>query len=233
MEYSQVTLITAFIAGAISFLSPCVIPLLPTYIAILAGVETPKANPENQVLTGGFLLRVGCFLSGFITVFVMMGATASYLGQLFWDYQTVIRQTGAIFMVIMGIHLTGIIKLEWLEREYRPLLHNTFHGPVGSFFLGVAFTAGWTPCTGPILASILFYAGIADSLSKGACLLFVYSLGFSVPFLVLAVFFNCYLYRLRVISKWLAPLQIISGGILIGIGIMLYFNLVQRALGIF
>lgn len=233
MEYNKVTLITAFIAGAVSFLSPCMLPLLPTYMALLTGAKIQKAKKDKSVIRWPFLLRVSCFLSGFSVVFVVMGATASYFGQLFLDYQTLIRQIGAIFMIVMGVHLSGIIKLGWLEREYRPLLYNTFQGPIGAFLLGVAFTAGWTPCTGPILASILVYAGTANTLSQGALLLFVYSLGFSVPFFVVAMLFNSYFDRIRAIARWLPYLQVLSGGILVIIGIMLYFNLIQRALGIF
>ncbi|EIW17108.1 MULTISPECIES: cytochrome c biogenesis CcdA family protein [Pelosinus] len=233
MDYNEVTLVTAFIAGTISFLSPCVLPLLPTYMAFLTGAESGKLQDDNLVNTWPFLLRISCFLSGLSLVFIMMGATASYFGQLFLDYQDAIRQIGAIFMVIMGIHLLGIVKLEWLEREYRPLLQHTFQGPIGAFILGVAFTAGWTPCTGPILASILVYASTTITLSQGAFLLFVYSLGFSVPFLLMALFFKNYFFRIKVVMKWLPYLQGLSGVMLIIIGIMLYFNLIQRVLGIF
>ncbi len=233
MDYNEVTLVTAFIAGTISFLSPCVLPLLPTYIAFLTGAESGNLQGDNLVNTWPFLLRISCFLSGLSLVFIMMGATASYFGQLFLDYQDAIRQIGAIFMVIMGIHLLGIVKLEWLEREYRPLLQHTFQGPIGAFILGVAFTAGWTPCTGPILASILVYASTTITLTQGAFLLFVYSLGFSVPFLLMALFFKNYFFRIKFVMKWLPYLQGLSGVMLIIIGIMLYFNLIQRVLGIF
>ncbi|SFL31187.1 cytochrome c biogenesis CcdA family protein [Pelosinus propionicus] len=233
MDYNEVTLVTAFIAGTLSFLSPCVLPLLPTYMAFLTGVESEKIQADNLVITWPFVLRISCFLSGLTLVFVMMGTTASYFGQIFLDNQNVIRQIGAIFMVIMGIHLVGIIKLEWLEREYRPLLQNTFQGPIGAFILGVAFTAGWTPCTGPILASILVYASAATTLGQGAFLLFIYSLGFSVPFLLMAFLFKNYFFRIKFVMKWLPYLQGISGIMLIIIGILLYFNLIQRVLGIF
>jgi cytochrome c-type biogenesis protein len=233
MDYNEVTLITAFIAGTISFFSPCILPLLPTYMAFLTGAESKKLQDDNLVITWPFLLRISCFLSGLSLVFIMMGATASYFGQLFLDYQDAIRQIGAIFMVIMGIHLLGIVKLEWLEREYRPLLQNTFQGPIGAFILGVAFTAGWTPCTGPILASILVYASTTITLSQGAFLLFIYSLGFSVPFLLMALLFKNYFFRIKIVMKWLPYLQGLSGVMLIIIGIMLYFNLIQRVLGIF
>ena len=233
MDYNEVTLITAFIAGTISFFSPCILPLLPTYMAFLTGAESGKLQDDNLVITWPFLLRISCFLSGLSLVFIMMGATASYFGQLFLDYQDAIRQIGAIFMVIMGIHLLGIVKLEWLEREYRPLLQNTFQGPIGAFILGVAFTAGWTPCTGPILASILVYASTTITLSQGAFLLFIYSLGFSVPFLLMALLFKNYFFRIKIVMKWLPYLQGLSGVMLIIIGIMLYFNLIQRVLGIF
>ena len=230
MDNYNITLFTAFIAGALSFMSPCIIPILPTYIAILAGTG---ATVEENVNPWHFWLNAGCFLSGFILVFVAMGATASYFGQVFLDYQQVIRQVGGVFMAIMGIHLLGVVKVRWLEREYRPLLTTTFQGPVGAFVLGVAFTAGWTPCTGPILASILVYASTTTSLEQGAYLLFIYAIGFSVPFLVLAVLYHKCFYRLRPFYKFLPLMQQLAGFILVLMGMITYFDLMQRFLSVF
>ncbi|MBP2626969.1 MAG: cytochrome c biosis protein transrane region [Firmicutes bacterium] len=225
---NNITLITAFIAGVISFLSPCVLPVLPTYTAFLAGTKTTDVMESKW----GFLLNALCFLSGFTIVFVVMGATASYFGQVFLDYQDVIRQSGAVFMVIMGFHLLGFLEITALQREYRPLLTNTLHGPIGAFILGVAFTTGWTPCIGPILTSILVYASTTATLGQGALLLFVYAMGFCIPFLIVAFLLNKYLYKVRRLYKWLPFVQQSSGVVLIVAGIILYFDLMQKVLGV-
>jgi len=225
---NNITLITAFIAGTVSFLSPCVLPVLPTYTAFLAGTRVTDVMSSQW----RFILNALCFLSGFTLVFVVMGATASYFGQIFLDYQDVIRQSGAVFMIIMGGHLLGIIKVTALQREYRPLLATTLGGPIGAFILGVAFTAGWTPCSGPILASILVYASTTETLGQGALLLFAYAMGFCVPFLIVALLLNKYLYKVRKIYKWLPFVQRLSGVVLIIAGIIIYFDLTQKVLGI-
>jgi len=225
----NITLIAAFIAGAISFLSPCVLPVLPTYTAFLAGEGTTTANTASN--RSGFILNTLCFLSGFTIVFVLMGATASYFGQIFLDYQEVIRKSGALFMIIMGGHLLGVFRVAALQREYRPRLTTTLGGPVGAFILGVAFTAGWTPCIGPILTSILVYASTTATLGQGALLLFVYAMGFCSPFLIVALLLNKYLYKVRKIYKWLPLVQQISGAVLIMVGIIIYFDLMQKILG--
>lgn len=229
MEDHNVTLLTAFIAGTFSCLSPCILPVLPTYTALLAGIGTKRGENGN---TWNFLLNSMCFLCGFILVFVVMGATASYFGQVFLDYQQIIRQVGAVFMVIMGIQVLGIIKIRWLGREYRPLLTSTFQGPVGAFILGVAFTAGWTPCTGPILTSILVYASTATTLGEGAFLLLIYAVGFSVPFLIVALLFTNYFYQIRQLYKWLPFIQQLSGTVLVIVGVIMFFGSMQRVLSI-
>jgi cytochrome c-type biogenesis protein len=163
---------------------------------------------------------------------MVMGATASYFGQFFLEYQQVIRQIGAIFMMIMGFHLLGFMKVTVLMREYRPLLAITFRGPIGAFFLGVAFTTGWTPCVGPILGSILVYASTTDTLGQGAFLLFVYAMGFCIPFLMVALLLNTYLHHVKRLYKWLPLVQQVSGVVLIIAGIIIYFDLMQKLLGI-
>jgi len=225
----KVTLLTAFIAGGVSFVSPCVLPLLPTYTAFLAG--TSSKTIDGITNRWKLLINALCFLSGFTIVFVVMGATASYFGQIFFDYQQMIRQFGAVFMVFMGIHLLGLLKVTILQREYRPLFVNTLRGPVGAFILGATFTAGWTPCIGPILSSILLYASTTETLQQGAFLLFIYSMGFCVPFLFMALLLNKYLHKMKKIYKWLPLVQQLSGFVLIMTGIILYFDLMQKMLG--
>lgn len=230
MDTGNITLLTAFGAGVISFLSPCVLPILPTYAAFLAGTGLEGEKKGNQLR---FLANSIFFLSGFTAVFVAMGATASYFGQFFIDYQDAIRKSGALFMIIMGIHLSGLISFSRLHREYRPFLQNTFRGPLGAFILGIAFTAGWTPCTGPILASILIYAGTSGTVSQGAFLLFVYAMGFSVPFFVIALFLNRYVGRIRALYVWLPVIQKVAATVLVITGVVIFFDLMQRGLGLF
>lgn len=227
MDYS-ITLITVFGAGLVSFLSPCVLPMLPTYTALLAGGGAQTTTGDRW----RFLANAISFLSGFTLIFVAMGATASYIGELFLDYQEVIRKAGAVFMMVMGMQVIGVLKLPGLAREYRPFLHSTFAGPAGAFFLGLAFTAGWTPCTGPILATVLMYAGATATVSQGAFLLFVYAMGFCVPFLALALLINRYMNRIQGIYKWLPVFQQVAGIILIAAGLFIYFDLMQKGIGL-
>lgn len=227
MGEDNLTLLTAFAAGVVSFLSPCVLPLLPTYTAVLAGTGTQT----GRISQWRFLMNAACFFSGFIIIFVAMGATASYFGQVFFKYQDIVRKVGAVFMILMGIHLAGLIRLPALYREYRPLLSGAFEGPLGAFILGIAFTAGWTPCTGPILASILIYAGASATVAQGAFLLFIYAIGFCLPFIVLALLFNRYLHKVRRLYQWLPAIQRAAGVILIIVGCFIYFDWLQKGLG--
>lgn len=222
------SLVTAFGAGVVSFLSPCVIPILPTYTAFLAG---SGAKPGERPEQWRFLINSVFFLAGFTVVFVAMGATASYFGQFFFDYQDIIRKIGAVFMMMMGLHLLGFLPFSFLHREYRPLLNQTFQGPLGAFILGIAFTAGWTPCTGPILASILVYAGTTSTMGQGAFLLFVYAMGFTIPFFCIAVILNRCLGKVTGLSRLLPRIHMIAAVLLFVAGICIYFDLMQRGFG--
>lgn len=224
----SISWLSAFGAGLISFLSPCVVPLLPTYTAFLAGSGAAEGEKPAQ---WRFFLNSFCFLTGFTIVFVAMGATASLVGEFFFDYQEAIRKFGAVFMILMGMQLLGIFRLSFLQREYRPLLTNSFQGPLGAFVLGVAFTAGWTPCTGPILASILVYAGTSATMTQGALLLFVYALGFTVPFFIIAFLLNRYLAGIKRLYRWLPMIQRGAAVVLILVGVGMYFDLITKMLG--
>lgn len=208
----NVTLVGAFLAGLLSFLSPCVLPMLPTFSAILAG---GSRRPY---------VSVTAFLAGFTTMFILMGATASFLGQFLFEYQAFVRKAGALLIILMGLFMIGLLGTSVLNREYRPFLNRKFQGPFGAFLLGMAFTVGWTPCTGPILATILIYAGESATIVKGALLLFIYALGFSLPFFCLTVVWNQYLSRLRNFYDWLPKIQIVAGVLLVLLGIAIWFN---------
>lgn len=223
---TNITLLAVFVAGILSFFSPCVLPLVPTYIVVLSGGD---ADPKARRL----LLHSLCFYFGFATVFVTLGATASYIGVMLSEYQDIIRRVGALVVFVMGLQLIGLLRINFFAREYRPLLAYSVGGPIGAFILGIAFTVGWTPCTGPILAAILAYAGVGATVNEGAFLLFIYSLGFFMPFFLMTVVWGRYIVQLRKIHAYLPLLQKISGILLLILSIMLYFDWMQWVLGIF
>lgn len=227
MEVGNLTIAAVFLGGVLSFLSPCVLPLIPTFSAILAGSVVDEVDKTQKIY-----IHTLCFLAGFTLVFIAMGATASFVGQWFFDYQPILKKAGAVLIIIMGVALSGLIKIAPLEREYRPGLRKTFHGPFGSFLLGMAFTVGWTPCTGPILATILLYAGGTNTVGMGSFLLLVYAMGFSIPFFLLAAVLRKYIFHVRKLYDWLPTIQKIAGYMLIIIGISIWMDWMEKGLGI-
>ena len=199
----------AFLAGVLSFLSPCVLPLLPTFSLILAK-NSQQDGREAQRL----YVNTAAFLAGFTVVFVLLGATASLLGAWLFSYQEILRQGAALLVILMGIPL--------LLREYRPFQRRGFDGIGGAFLLGCGFTLGWTPCTGPVLATILLYAGSAATVGAGALLLLIYSMGFAVPFFLLAVIWRRHIMKLRGFYQYLPRIQQAAGVVLILLGILLW-----------
>jgi len=230
MNETNISYFAVFIAGIASLFSPCVLPLLPSYIAFLGG----NSNAQNQQAPPQWHLLVNTcfFLCGFTVVFILMGVSVSYLGQLFSNYQETIRKLGAVFMILMGVQLMGLLPVSALYQERRPLLKHTFRGPIGAFIFGVAITAGWTPCIGPILASILMYAGTEATINQGACLLFIYTLGFCLPFLAIAFFCNQLLKRLSRVYSWLPWIQRASGVVIILSAIAIYFDITNKILAL-
>lgn len=226
MGHDQMTILMAFSAGLVSFFSPCVLPLLPTFSAILAGGVGQKERQPSVYL------HASCFLAGFTLVFIAMGASASLAGQWLFDYQPLLKKAGAVLIIIFGCILAGLLKIPFMEREYRPFFLRGLEGPGGAFLLGMAFTIGWTPCTGPVLATILLYAGSTATLSQGAFLLFVYAMGFSVPFFLLAVVLRKYIFHLRKFYAFLPMLQKVAGIVLVFLGIAVWMNWVERGLAI-
>jgi cytochrome c-type biogenesis protein len=223
MDFQNMTIMAVFLGGMLSFLSPCVLPLLPTFSAVLAGSVDDK--PQK------LYINTFCFLLGFTLIFIAMGATASLVGKWFFDYQPLLKKIGAIVIILMGAFLSGLIQIKSMEREYRPFLKKAYQGPFSSFLLGMAFTIGWTPCTGPILATVLLYAGGAKTLGMGSFLLLVYAMGFSIPFFLLAVVLRKYIFSIRIIYKFLPKIQKAAGYILIIIGIFAWLGWIEKGLG--
>ncbi len=213
---------TAFIAGLLSFFSPCVLPLIPAYFTFITGYSIEElTNPRNKKK---IFLPVFAYISGFSTVFIALGASASYLGQIAYNYKDIIRYSGGIIIIILGIHLTGMFRIKWLEYDKR---FNTHKKPLhffSLFIIGAAFGAGWSPCIGPMLGSILIIAGSQDSLWHGVRLLAIYSAGLAIPFIIIAIFINKILIFFKKAVKLLKYINIVAGIILMVVGILLLFN---------
>lgn len=178
----SLTLGAAFGAGLLSFASPCVLPMLPTFLLLLTG------SSQEEKGRGRLLGNTLAFLAGFTLVFLAMGATATILGQLVLDYWKVLEKAAGVILILLGLFLSGLWTPLFLLRDRRPYLQQKKEGVVGSFFLGASFTLGWTPCTGPILTAILMAAGSQQTAQQGIFLLLAYALGFCLPFLLAALF---------------------------------------------
>jgi cytochrome c-type biogenesis protein len=227
MDSSQVSIGIAFTAGLASFLSPCVLPLVPIYLTQLVGQSVYQSINEEQgqrlrLIT---FLHSAVFVFGFTLAFVALGATASTLGSFLHANQVVIRQIGGVLLVVIGLHLTGILKLPFLYWQKRIEFRPTRPSYPASLLIGIIFAIGWTPCISVILAPILGMAGNAATLRQGVQLLLAYSLGLGVPFLLMGLGLD----QFRRILKWLRPhlgkIEIGTGVIMIMVGIMIFFNL--------
>jgi cytochrome c-type biogenesis protein len=223
----EVSVLIAFSAGLLSFVSPCVLPLVPSYITYITGIsfkDLSEAGSKGRLrwLTVSHSLL---FILGFSLVFVLMGASASYLGRALVQYQSWIMKVGGILIILLGIHFTGLITIPFLQMEKRFELGKKPLGYLGSFLVGVVFAAGWTPCVGPILSTILLYASTAKSFTTGVVLLGFYSLGLGIPFLLASLAFNSFLSAFDRMRRYMRVIMIVSGAFLILIGILLLTDL--------
>jgi cytochrome c-type biogenesis protein len=223
VDGGQVSFGLAFVAGLASFLSPCVLPVVPGYVGFVTGVTLDDVRAE-----GGDARRwqagvhAALFILGFSLLFVALGASATALGTVVRRALPLIQQVGGAVVVLFGLYLLGVVRLPLLMQERRVQLSAKPAGMLGSVIAGVAFGAGWTPCVGPVLATILLYAGMGATVLHGAALLAVYALGLGIPFFVAAVFFNWFLVRTRFLRRWLLPIERAAGVVLIAAGALLF-----------
>ena len=218
----DISVLIAFSAGLLSFVSPCVLPLVPSYITYITGASFNELTAEGGKgrLRWATISHSLLFIIGFSTIFILMGASASYLGQILSRYQDWIMKGGGILIIILGIHFTGVINIPFLQMEKRFEFRKKPLGYLGSFLVGVIFAAGWTPCIGPILSTILIYASTSKSFSTGVLLLSFYSLGLGVPFFLSSLAFNSFLSAFEKIKRYMRVITIVSGFFLILIGIL-------------
>ncbi|MEW6116699.1 MAG: cytochrome c biogenesis protein CcdA [Nitrospirota bacterium] len=221
----------AFLAGVLSFLSPCVLPLVPAYVSFITGlsIDELKSRPKISKTMGNTI----AFIFGFSTIFIALGASSSLIGGLFLKYQEYLRIGGGILTIIFGLFIAGFIKMDFLMRERRFHISEGPAGYVGAFLIGMSFAAGWTPCIGPILGTILIYASSQASAAYGLKLLSVYSLGLAIPFILATLAINAFFTYTRRIHKFMRVIMVVSGLILILFGIMLLTNKMGQLAALF
>lgn len=215
---TEVNVFLAFGAGFLSFISPCVLPLFPAFLSYITGMSVSEINQDNKMLTKKSLLHTILFLIGFSSVFIMIGFSTTLIADFFKMYQDIIRQIGAILIIFFGLVIVGVLNFEFLMKDRKISFKNRPAGYVGSFLIGMAFSMGWTPCTGPILMIVLSLA--ATNPDQGLILMISYVLGFSIPFLILSIFIG----KLKWIKKHSMKLVKIGGYVMIFFGVALFFD---------
>ncbi len=224
----DVTFFGAFAAGLLSFLSPCILPIVPFYLSYLAGVGMNQIAAEAEITREVRLrafLAASMFALGVITVFMGLGATASVFGQMVRDYFDVLRWIAAGIIIAMGLHFLGVIRIGILYRQFRAEAGETSKvSLLGAFVIGLAFAFGWTPCVGPVLAAILFMAGGQDTAGQGASLLFTYGAGMTLPFVVAALFIAPFMRFMARFRRHLGTVEKVMGLLLILFGVLIATN---------
>ncbi|NDW07133.1 cytochrome c biogenesis CcdA family protein [Jiella pacifica] len=212
----------ALLAGVLSFVSPCVLPIVPPYLAFLAGLSFDQIRTEGQdpALARRILIASIAFVLGFTTVFVALGATASVVGRAIAQWFDVLSVIAGVLIIVMGLHFLGVFRLAMLYREARVSVAKKPAGPLGAYLMGLAFAFGWTPCVGPVLAAILFVAASQDTALRGGGLLATYSLGMGVPFVLAALFATRFLDFAAKFRRHMALVEKIMGGALVVTGLL-------------
>lgn len=218
----QVTLIAAFVAGFLSFISPCVLPLIPGYISFVSGatledMRAPAGQHRRQVLITSL-----AFVLGFSIVFIALGASASAIGRFMMQKAPLLAKVAGAIIIVLGLHMMGLFKLAFLEREKRAHVQRKPPGILGAMLVGIAFAFGWTPCIGPILGGILLVAGSKETVAEGVLLLAIYSAGLGVPFLLTSLAIDKFFALTARIRKHYHTIELVSGGLLVAIGVLIF-----------
>ena len=229
----SLSLVTAFGAGILSFVSPCVLPLIPGYVSFISGVTLSDVQVSDGAIGGGHDRRVArrralistlAFVLGFSLVFVSLGASATALGAFILRRKLLLGRLGGLLIVLFGLHTMGVLKIAWLHGEKRIHSSRKPAGPFGAVMVGIAFAFGWTPCIGPILSAILIVAANQTSISEGVRLLTAYSLGLGVPFLLTSLALDKFFAAFSRIRRHYRLVENASGGLLVAVGVLLATN---------
>lgn len=230
MGVQEVSIPLAFITGVLSFFSPCILPLIPVYIMYLTGTTAETEVNKRRLLA---VTRTLGFILGFTVVFIIMGLSASALGQLFAQHRLLLLRISGIIMILFGLNMIGLFKLSFIKLPKLIDSPKNVTSFFSAFVMGLAFAAGWTPCFGPILASIVIYAGASSTMTQGIVLLLVYSLGMAIPFLLTALFINAFNKLLDKSEKFIQYVPKISGIILILFGLLIVTNKLVQLTNLF
>ncbi len=220
----NLTVFTAFAAGVLSFISPCVLPLVPAYLSFISGKTVQEMRGEVAGVSRGVLWNSLLFIAGFSLVFICLGASASAIGQFIIGNHTLFSRVAGLIIVIFGLHFIGVLKISWLYRERRFQPQKKPTSFLGAVVIGMAFAFGWTPCIGPILAAILVLASKQDSVWQGMGLLAVYSAGLGLPFLLAGIGLDWFYRVFGKMSPRFGIVKVVSGLLLIIIGLMIATN---------
>ena len=219
-------LLYAVVMGVISFASPCILPLIPSYVSYITGISydelvSRESRKKNMHIT---LLHSLVFVAGFSIIFVLLGATASLAGSILSQYLDVIRVVGGVLIIIMGVFVMDVVNIPFLQREAKLHFKTRPAGYIGTLLVGMVFGAGWTPCTGPFLGSVLTLAMTSETLGSGMALLMLYSLGLGIPFILSAIAISAFLSSFSRLQKHFKAIKITSGIILIIMGVLLLLD---------
>ena len=226
---AEISYFYVVLAGLLSFLSPCVLPIVPGYLCFLAGTSLDKiASGEDASKERNVFYFALSFVFGFSTVFILLGASATLLSGLIYEYLDILRIFGGIIIIIFGIHFMQIIQLPFLNRDTRYQIESYRPGIVGSYVIGLSFAFGWTPCIGPILGSVLSIAASSETVTYGIVLLMLYSAGLGIPFLLAAYAINGFMRFLSKIRNYIRAIEIFTGVLLVIFGILILTNRIQE-----
>jgi len=222
----RISVFIAFGAGVLSFFSPCILPLIPAYISFITGLSLDELRTfEDKKRSIGNLQKIFwqtiLFVLGFSFIFVALGATAGYLGDFIFRYEKILRIVGGSVIIFLGLHVAGVFNIKQLQYEKKLHLRSKPANIFGAFIVGMVFAIGWTPCVGPALAAILGLAGTQKTVGKGILLLSVYSFGLGLPFILTALATNAFLNLFNRVRRYLKTISIVTGLLLIGIGVLI------------
>ncbi len=225
----NVSIMVAISAGFISFLSPCILPLIPSYVAFITGISIEELSYGRSLKRVRYRVIVNSlmFIFGFSMIFIALGASATFIGRFLADNIRWFEIIGGVLVIVLGVHFTGLLRLKFLDREKKIHLQEKPLGYAGTFLVGIAFGAGWTPCVGPILGAILTMAATTQNIWKGILLLSVYSLGLGLPFFLSAVILHKFFEYFKAIRRYFKVITMVGGILLILVGVLLisgYFS---------
>ncbi len=220
---TNVSIITALIAGILSFVSPCVLPLIPAYISYISGASLQEIQ-AGEISSKKIIINSIAFVLGFSTVFILLGVSATFVGKVLSRHMNTFKIIAGIIIIFFGLHTAGIIRIKFLNYEKKVQVKRSNSTTlIGAYLIGIAFAAGWTPCVGPILGAILAAASTYTTMTKGIILLSVYSLGLGIPFILTAWAINKFFVAFKQIRKYFHAIEVVSGILLIIVGLLLIF----------